>query len=62
MILNEKPTKKAQIIKDLSESQKPLDVIISFRLTSEDLNKVKKLANQTGTNVSKVMKTLIKQI
>jgi predicted DNA binding CopG/RHH family protein len=62
MILNEKPTKKAQIIKDLSESQKPLDVIISFRLTSEDLNKVKNLANQTGTNVSKVMKTLIKQI
>jgi predicted DNA binding CopG/RHH family protein len=62
MILNQTSTKKQQVIKDLNESQKPLDVIISFRLSSEDLNKVKDLANQTGTNVSKVMKTLIKQI
>lgn len=61
MIVNtgKKEVKKAKLIQDLTENQKKCDALVTFRLTSEDLHKVKQIAQDTNTNISKVMKSLI---
>ena len=55
-----KETKKKFLLKDLTENQKKCDALVTFRVNSEDLHKVKIVAKQTNTSVSKVMKALIK--
>ena len=54
-----KETKKAKLLKDLSENQKKCDAYITFRLSSQDLRKVQQVAKETNTNISKIMKSLI---
>ena len=54
-----KEVKKAKLLKDLTENQKKCDAFVTFRLTSQDLHKVKQFAKDSKTNISKVMKSLI---
>jgi predicted DNA binding CopG/RHH family protein len=54
-----KEVKKANLLKDLSENQKKCDAFVTFRLSSQDLHKVKQFAKDSNTNISKVMKSLI---